>query len=72
VNKLQQTPDTARNLAAADPVPGRPGLRRPGYLTLSCIAIACSTSEMSADLVDFLSLASHCTIGTCGLTDSAS
>ena len=36
-----------------DPRTGSPS----GYLTISCIVIACSTSEMSADLVDFLSLA---------------
>src|ERR1700680_2605766 len=47
-----------------------PGWAR--YLGLNCIAIACSTREMSVDLVDFLPRASHLTTGTFGLTDRAS
>ena len=39
---------------------------------LSCMAMACSTSEISVDLVERRSRASHWITGTCGLTDNAS
>ena len=43
-----------------------------GHRGLSCMAMACSTSEISADLVDRRSRASHSITGTCALTDNAS